>query len=512
METKTDNIYLGDAARQGIMNGITKVASAVKITLGAKGQNGALQESVYPFHIITNDGISIAKKIKLTDPVEIVGMNLVTEAMEKANKEGGDGSTTTCTLTEAIAIEGLKTGISGMEIKRSLDALLPLIEQEIDAQKQEITVDEVGSVATISAESEDMGKILQEIYQEIGKDGIIELDASKSFDTYYEIKEGVRFKGAGYISPYMANERKSAVYKKPSILVTKQKIAAISDIDPLIQQMMKEGNKELVIFCDDIDQSVVGACVALHITGQFKVLIIKAPTIWKDMLFADFAKVTGATVVEPSTGVTFKTLQLQHLGTCGKIITTKDETTVLGIADISDHIATLQEQGDEEAQLRLSWLTTKAAILKLGANSESELSYVRLKAEDAINASRLALEDGVVAGGGLALLNVAFKMPDTLGGRILNSALRYPINQIITNAGKNPSSFLIGDRDGFNAETGEVVDMWDAKILDPAKVVKNAVKYAISVVGTALTIGVVVTIPEDLNKKEGLMPQMPFMG
>jgi chaperonin GroEL len=236
-----------------------------------------------------------------------------------------------------------------------------------------------------------------------------------------------------------------------------------------------------------------------HIKGIFKTLIIKAPTLWKDWLYEDFAQITGATIVQTTSGVSFKNLSVEHLGTCDKLITTKEETTVIGIKDISEHIETLKGQGTDDSKIRLAWLQTKAAILKLGANSESELSYFRLKAEDARNASYLALQDGVVAGGGIALFNAAQSLPDTLGGKILRIALASPLEQIIKNTGLNRfdlqegKDYNLGDIQGFDARTKQLVNMWEAQILDPAKVVKNAIKNALSVASTVLTSSVIIT-------------------
>ncbi len=500
----TNNIKTGIYARQGIANGINQIADAVKLTLGAKGRNAIIQSDFSPGHLITNDGISIAKEAYFEDPLEQIGANIIKEVADRTNKESGDGTTTSIVLLQAILNEGMKENLSGMEVKNSLDELLPMIEESIDKQKKEITEADVHSVATISAESEELGNLIGKIYQEITKEGIIELDNSKTFETTYEIKEGVRLKNAGFISPYMANSGKKAIYKKPLILITKQKISVISDIEPLIEKLMDKGIGELVIFTDDMDSGVAGRLIATHLQGNFKVLIIKAPIIWKDYIFEDFAKITGATVIGDASGTTLKSLTLAQLGTCDKIITDREETTVLGIKDISEHIKDLQEKGDDDSRLRLSWLTTKAAILKIGANSESELSYKRLKAEDAINAARLALQDGVVPGGGLTLFRTALKMPDTIGGNILREALKMPMKQIIENAGDSLEDLKVKHGEMvacspsriYDAKQRKIVDEPSSGIEDPAKVVKNAIKNAISIAGTVLTSEIVMIKPK----------------
>jgi chaperonin GroEL len=242
--------------------------------------------------------------------------------------------------------------------------------------------------------------------------------------------------------------------------------------------------------------------------GGFKTLIIKAPTLWKDWLFEDFARITGATVVDPAAGTSLKQFAMSWLGTCDKLITTKDETRVIGIKDISEYVEQLS-QGSDEDKLRASWLQTKVATLKLGANSESELSYVRLKAEDARNAAYLALQDGIVPGGGVALMQAADALPDTVGGRILHKALYAPITQIITNAGVDHEKVMLLYGEGFDARTKEVVNMWDAGIVDPVRVVKNSVKNAISVAGTVLTTQVVINLPKaGQNEAPRQMPGM----
>lgn len=494
----TTNVYSGQEAKDYLIMGVNAVADAVRVTLGAKGTNAILQDALYPYHIVTNDGISIAQKVFCDHPVQAIGANIMKEVADRANKESGDGTTTAIVLAQAIIREGQNAQYNSIELKRSLDECWPLIEQSIDLQTQQITVDDVASVATISAEDEQLGALLQEIFQKITKDGIIEIDHSGTFDTSYTITEGVRLRNAGYLSHYMTNEGNKAIYKNPKILITKQRIATLQDIDPLFQKLSKAGTTELVMFVDEIDPSVTAALAYTHQNGIFKTLIIKAPVLWKDWLYQDFAKITGAVIVEPASGVTLKDVDLYHLGTCDKLTTSRDETVVVGIKDISAHIAELQVDSNEEMKLRASWLNTKAAILKLGASSESELSYKRLKAEDARNAAWLALQGGVVPGGGVTLRNAALLMPETPGGKIMRVALRAPIKQVIENAGAKDmvSDYAEPNTVGFDASDCVVKDMLKAKIIDPAKVTKNSVRNAISIAGTILTAKTVVTLSQ----------------
>lgn len=492
------NIFLNKEGTEKVLEGFNLVADAVKLTLGPAGANARLKEDSYPFFSVTNDGKSIGEKIKSDDPQVQMGIDIANEVLQKSDKDGG-ATSTSLTLTQAILSEGLKLEVHPMNIKRSLDECLPIIIKSIDEQKKDITVNEIGKVASVSAEDEKLGAIFQEIYQKIGGDGIIELSTSGLPETYYEITEGVRLRNAGFQYPYMTNDYdasgkargKYAIYKNPKILITKQKIATITDLDALFTALTQEGTKELVIFADEIDPSFSDALAQTHQMGVFKTLVIKAPTLWKDWIYEDFAEITGATIIDPKAGKTFKNMLLSDLGTCEQLTSSKDETIVRGIQNIKRHIKSLEAQGTEESKLRLSWLQTKTAVLKLGANSESELSYVRLKAEDARNESYLALQDGVVAGGGVALLRASqmFDKDRTIGGEILASALKKPYFQILENAGIDKKTHILdGLNNGYDVNTGKVVDMVDAGILDSAKVIKNAITNAISVAGTQLTV------------------------
>lgn len=493
-------------AIHGISTGVSICADVVRGTMGPKGKNVFIEIEQYPYNIISNDGATCIDNIVLEDPLEKMGHTLIKQATDRSNKNAGDGSTTTVVLLDAILKEALKLGVSGIEIKRSLDECLPIIEKSIDDQKRLITPEDVATVATISGESEELGKTLGEIYKFIGRDGIVHLEASGTYQTSFNLIEGVRFFDTGYLSPFMVHDEQAikdgkketkAVYENPTILVTKRKIQTLNDINPLIEELMSAGKKDLVIFTDDMDSTVASTLVDAHRNKVLNVLIIKAPVIWKNYVFEDFARCVGATIVEDASGINFKNLPLSALGTCSKIVVDKDETVLIGIADISEHISSLKTDGTDDSLLRLSWLTTKTAILKLGANSETELTYLRLKAEDAINASRLALQDGVVAGGGVALLHVSKSLPDTVGGNILKQALKAPFNQIVHNA-----EHISLDMDdvkgewGYDAQKDEVVNMWDAGIIDAAKVTKQAVRNAIGVASTILTGSVALSIPQ----------------
>lgn len=483
---ENDNIYSNIEARDKIIKGVNKVVDTIKVSYGSAGANTILEASLMPFHEITNDGKKIADSIKLVDPVQNIGANIVKEVANKSDRESGDGRKTSMILLQAILEEGLKSNTASlMEIKRSLDECLPIILNNIDNQTKQITVNEIGKVAEIASESQMLGNKFQEIYNQIGIDGIVELDNSGISDTFFTITEGVRLLGCKPMYPYMMNEDKGrkAIYFAPSILITKQKITSVQDLGNITKQVRNKGSNEMVIFCDDIDLNVSQALAFLHqgmtpdgtALEPFKTLVIKAPILWKDWLFEDFAKITGATIIDPAQGKTLKNFQYSWLGHCDKIISSKDETVVLGTHDITEHLRVLEEQGTDDSKLRVSRLKTKTAILKLGANSESELSYIRGKALDARNASYLALQGGVVSGAGLAYVIGGSGLPNTIGGKILREALCYPSIQIAKNMGLEKPADL------------------PQNIFDPAIVVKNAIINALSVASTILTTQVVIT-------------------
>lgn len=484
MNIQKNNIVTGKEAVAGMMRGIRYATDAIRMSYGPKGINAVVECVDYPSHMVANDAQTIIQAIQAYDPVEKRGLAFLKELMDKSNRDSGDGRKTTCIIAEEILTQGFDTDISPIELKRDLDALIPLIEEKINETKKLISTEEVSKVAAIAGESESLGKILGEIYSHIGKEGIIHLEGSGTYTTSYNFVDGVRLSGSGYLSPFMAHDEEAikaglkeskAVYENPTVLVTKRKISHLNDINPLLETLTKQGKKDLVIFTDDMDSGVASILVKAHKEKVLNILIIKAPVLWKNYVFEDFARITGATIVEDASGISFKNLKMEHLGTCGKIITDKDETVVMGIADIADHINMLKAQGDTDSQLRLSWLQTKTAILRLGANNESELSYLRLKAADAINSSRLALMDGVVEGGGVCLYELAYFTPGTPAGRILFKALQAPREQIVLNSGSN--------------EVGP-------DVIDSAMVVKNAVRNAIALASTVLTSGIVITLPE----------------
>lgn len=466
----------------GFANGVSIVANAVRGTIG-KGSNVVIQQENYPYYILTKDANSIIQSIKLEDPAENQAVLMLRDATDSQNKRSKDGRTAMTLIIDSILQETLKSGEEPAKINKEIQELLPKIEQMIFKSKNDISEKDIWKVAQTASDSERIGKLLGDIYKKIGKDGIIHVEGSGTWNDFVEYKEGIRFVDAGFISPFMvydevarkANKTESkAIYENPRILVTKRKIEKESDISGLIDRAIAE-NRALVIFTDDMDSNLASNIVATHKAKVAKIAIIKAPILWKNYVYEDFAKVTGATVVEESSGINFKNLELSHLGTCDKIIIDKEETVILGGQNIDEHISELKSRGDNDSLLRLSWLTTKTAILKLGANNEGELSFLRLKAEDAVHSSKLALVDGVVMGAGLCLYAISDQLPDSIGGRILKIALKAPASQILEN------------------NLGEPVNI--DNLLDSADVVRNSLRNAIALTSTPLTSTVYISLP-----------------
>ena len=500
MQKYKTNIY--NQASQGLANGINICRSTVDYTIGGKGKYAIIKQEFYPYYIQTKDAYSIIQAIKCEDPLEKQAVDMMKDATDSMNKRSKDGRTTMCILTDEIVQGSL--GKDALELEEELHRLLPIIDKAIDDQTRTITVDDVEAVATTASDSPRIGKLIADIYKQQGKDCIINhIEASGTLEDYVIYTDGVHFMDTGILSPIMVHDEqakkegrteKKAVYENPAILVTKRKIVNDNEISPLVETLLQRGMKDLIIFTDDMDSSVATNLVNTHKAGIMNICIIKAPTLWKQYVFEDFAKVTGATIVEDATGVTYKNLSLDHLGTCGKIIIDRDETIITGIADISDHIADLKSRDDNDSKLRLWWLNTKTATIRLGAHNEGEMSLLRLKAEDAVHSSQLALNSGIVAGGGVALLNVS----RVIDNPVMKAALQAPIQQIIRNAISSNVDITdhLGIEIGFNAKTKNYENMFASNIIDAAAVVKNAVRNAVGIASRVLTTEKLIDIPK----------------
>jgi len=489
------NNIIQEEAISGMMEGVKLCSDLIRPTYGGAGTNVIVETKLYPFHAVYNDAQSIVQAIRVTDKAQKIGVESIKELCDKADKVSGDARKTTIIMADTILQNGYKSEMKKLDLKRELDKLIPFIESEIDQRTKSITVDNVKGVATTASESEEIGSLLQEIYKQIGPNGILTVEGSKTYDTNYVVTNGIRFESTGMLSSEMvhdeeaiADKRKEtkAVYENPLILVTKKKITTDEEINPLLREMRDMGKKDLVIFTNDMDSGVASMLVGLHKSKDFNILIIKAPTLWQDFVFEDFAKCTGSTIIHDASGLTLKNLQMQHLGTCGRIEVDGEDTILNGIADISDHIENLSNKGDDDSNLRLSWLATKSATLKLGSNSETDLSYKRLKCNDANRSTYLALKYGVVKGGGICLWDISNSLPDTEAGKIMLEALRAPLEQA---------------RKNYGLEINPYTEIITEDIVDSSMVIKRAVRNAVGLASTLLTANAIVYIP-DLTESE----------
>lgn len=515
-------------AFEGMAKGIKYGADAVAPTLGI-GSNVIIEKKQYPYHILTNDANSIIQALELTDPVEKRGLGFLKEGASATTAQSGDGRTTMVLLLNEIlqrGIEVLKEGkVKHLELKKSLQDCLPVIEASLKEQSRPITVEDVGKVARIAGEDDEIADILSEIYKQIGKDGFIEIENLGNFKTNWKLIEGVRFTGSGWISEAMkydeearklGQQEKRAIYHNPLILVTKRKIDLVQEINPLLgyltspEYIAEHGKASLVIFADDMNSDVVSTMVAWqqNPARTLDILIVKAPIAWRPYVYEDLAKITGASIVEDANGINYKNLRIEHLGTCKTFICDADEIRVIGGKDIPEHIQNLKEEGGEDSKRRIAWLTQKNAAIMLGAASDSELSYKKLKTEDAIHSSQRALESGIVAGGGVALMNASLDMPDTAGGNILCLALKNPMAQIVRNSGKTMEvgkerpfmgfESLGEEHVGFDAKTLEWgINMFDHGIVDATAVTLGSVRNAVAIVSMLLTAPAYIALPPE---------------
>lgn len=476
-----DNILNKEEYIKGVLAGIKKVADIIRPTYGGSGENFTVETKLFPYSQTVNDANTIIQAIKVKGEAERVAVNNIKELSSKQDKLLGNGRKTTILLLDTTLREGYNYEGDKNQLKRDLDSLIPIIEAEIDLQTTQITVDEVGAVATTASENSETGTLLQEIYQKIGKNGIVQVQGSGTYETSYKETNGIRFDMTGMYSPDMVHEKdvplekqSKAIYENPIILVTRTQIKNDDDLDPLLVEMEASGQKDLVIFTHGMDSSVASKLVSLHKSKRYNILIIKNASVWRDFVYEDFAKCVGATVVDAITGKNFKNLTLSDLGTCDRIEVDESETIIIGNKDIAQHIATLQARGDDDSKLRLEWLSNKSAIVKLGSNSETDLSLKLLKFKDAIRSSELALKYGVVKGGGLCLKEVAEQMPDMGAVGIMKTALKDPYNQNIANGVK------------------EIPD----NVVDASMTIKRAVRHAVGMASTILTSAGLVYLPE----------------
>jgi chaperonin GroEL len=533
-------IKFSEEARRAMLRGVDKLADAVKVTLGPKGRNVVLEKK-FGSPLITNDGVTIAKEIELEDPFENMGAKLVSEVASKTNDVAGDGTTTATVLAQAMIREGLKNvtaGANPMGIRKGIEKAVAVAVEELKAISKPIEGKEsIAQVAAISAADEEVGKLIAEAMERVGKDGVITLEESKGFTTELDVVEGMQF-DRGYASPYMITdtEKMEAVLENPYILITDKKISSIQEILPVLEQVVQQG-KPLLIIAEDVEGEALATLVVNKLRGTFTAVAVKAPGFGdrRKAMLEDIAILTGGEVITEELGRELKSTTIASLGRASKVVVTKENTTIVEGAGESDRIQarinqiraqleeTTSEFDREKLQERLAKLAGGVAVIKVGAATETELKERKLRIEDALNATRAAVEEGIVAGGGTALLNVYNKVAaieaegdEATGVKIVLRAMEEPVRQIAQNAGLEGSVIVERLKNeepgiGFNAATGEWVNMIEAGIVDPTKVTRSALQNAASVAAMFLTTEAVVADKPEENKGAG-MPDMGGMG
>lgn len=530
-------IYFGEEARKSIELGVNKLADAVKVTLGPKGRNVVLAKQ-FGSPLITNDGVTIAREIELEDAVENLGAQIVKEVATKTNDVAGDGTTTATLLAQAIIRGGLKNVAAGANpiiLRKGINKAVALAVQELNTISKSIeSKEEISQVAAISAGEEEVGAMISDAMEKVGKDGVITIEESKSMETTLEVVEGMQF-DRGYLSLYMSNdmEKMEANMQDPLILITDKKISNIQEILPILEQIVQSGNR-LLIIAEDIESEPLATLIVNKLRGTFDVVAVKAPGFGdrRKAMLEDIAILTGGQVISEELGLSLKDTQLSSLGRAGSVKVTKERTVIVnGAGDkgsISDRIGSIKRQIEdatsefdkEKLQERLAKLAGGVAVIQVGAATETELKERKLRMEDALNATRAAVEEGIVAGGGTALVNLVNKieaLAETLeaeektGALIIAQALTEPLKQIAANAGLEGAVIVDNVRKaaggmGFDALKEEYVNMIEAGIIDPTKVTRSALQNAASVAGTFLTTEAAIV---DIKAEE---PPMPPMG
>ncbi len=534
-------ILFKEDARKALKSGLDKVANAVKVTLGPKGRNVVLGSS-YGSPTITNDGVSIAKEIELEDVTENIGAEIIKEVATKTNEIAGDGTTTAVLLCQAIATEGLKNVAAGANplalrkgIIKAKDAIVASLKE---MSKKISSKEEIAQVATISAQDKEMGDLIAGVMEEVGKDGVITVEESKTFGLSKEIVKGLQF-DRGYISQYMVSDaqKMEAVLEDPYILIVDKKISALADILPLLEKLVKVGKKELVIIADDVDGDALSTLIVNKLRGIFNTLAIKSPGFGdkKKEMMEDIAVVTGGTVISEEKGMKLENVEIEMLGRARKVIATKENTTIVEgkgekmaidarVGQIRTMIAASTSDFDKNnLQERLAKLAGGVGVLKVGAATEVEQKNRKLKLEDALNATKAAVEEGIVPGGGVALLragmaleNLKLEGEEQIGVNILKRAVEEPVRQIAQNAGIDGAvvaqKIKEGTGDfGFNAQTMVYENLIAAGVVDPTKVVRTALENAVSAASMLLTTEAVISeLPKKEERGGGGMP--PMMG
>ncbi|MFA5871814.1 MAG: chaperonin GroEL [Parcubacteria group bacterium] len=572
-------IMFDEDARRRIKSGIDKVADAVRVTLGPKGRNVVLDRG-FGSPMVTNDGVTIVKEIELEDKFENIGVEFVKEVANKTNDAAGDGTTTATILTQSIVESGAKfisKGINVIELKNALAKLSNRVSNNLKKVSKEISGDAIEQVATISAQDPEVGKMIAKVINKVGKDGVVTVEESQTFGLQEEVVEGMRF-DKGYISPYMITSAESmeSELKDPHILITDKKISSIQEILPILEKIAQTGKKEMVIIAEDVEGEALATLVVNKLRGILNVLAVKAPGFGdnRKAMLEDIAALTGGQVISEERGMKMENVKIEDLGKAGRIVSTKDDTTIVdgkgAKKDIDARVAQLKAQIEkatsdfdkEKLQERLGKLSGGVAVIKVGAATEVEQKEKQHRVEDAVEATKAALEQGIVTGGGIALLNESVKLSgdlqknlaheDRIATQILVDALSAPIKQIVANAGQSPEVVIAQVQElqntylkktqkgkkidietgseievdyhmnelnpkanfniGYNAEENSFTDMFKAGIIDPTKVVISALGNAVSAAAMLLTTEAVVTDVPEKKEKSGGMPDMSGMG
>ncbi|HBL39319.1 TPA: chaperonin GroEL [Candidatus Uhrbacteria bacterium] len=526
-------ILFNEDARHAIKRGVDKLANAVKVTLGPRGRNVILERS-FGAPTVTKDGVTVAKEIDLEDKYENLGAEMVKEVATKTNDVAGDGTTTATVLAQALVAEGLKNvtaGVNPQVLRRGMEAGAEALVKEIKAKAKPVAGDAIRQIASISANDAEIGKIIAEAMEKVGENGVISVEEGQSFGIELETVEGMQF-DKGYLSPYMVTnaERMEAEYADPFILITDRKISSVEDILPVLEKVAGSGRKELVIIAEDVDGQALATLVVNKLRGGFSALAVKAPGFGdrRKAMLADIAALTGGKVVSEEVGMKLENVDLNDLGKARKIVSTKDTTVIIGgkgeeaqihgrIAQIKREIEASDSDYDKEKlQERLAKLAGGVAIIKVGAASEVEMKEKKHRIEDAVSATKAAVEEGIVPGGGVALVRAAEAL-DTLhlqgdervGVEILRRAITEPLFIIAENAGKDGAVVVSKVKEGsgsfgYNAETDTYEDLVVAGVIDPAKVTRSAVQNAVSIAVMILTTEAAVTeIPKPESHDHG---------
>jgi len=535
------NIIFDEKARQSLKKGIDKLAQAVKITLGPRGSNVILDKG-FGSPLITNDGVTIAKEIELEDKTENLGADVLKQAAEKTNDVAGDGTTTAIVLAWSIITAGLKNvtaGADALSLKRGIDKAVKVVIKELKDISQKVeTHDEIANVGSISADDKEIGSMIADIFDEVGKDGIITVEESKTLGLSKEIVKGLQF-DKGYISPYMItdSEKMESILENPYIIITDKKITNIQEILPLLDKIVQSGKKDLLLIADDLSGEALATLILNKLRGTFNLVAVKTPGFGdnKKELMEDIAIITGSKVISEEIGLKLDKAELDDLGNARRVVINKDNTTIVEGGGDAENIKNRMKQIKKQIELvdsdfdkekleeRLAKLSGGIAVMKVGAATEVEQKEKQHRVEDAVRATKAALEEGVVPGGGIALLRCTKNLEsidlhdidEKVGVDIILRALEEPIRQIAENAGRSGEVVLEEakkrkENEGFDVTKGEFIDMFKVGIVDPAKVTRSALENAASVASMLLTTKVVITdIPE--KKDNPGMPPGPMM-